>query len=146
MVRHPFRHASRRAQADSRLEPGRIEQPDEKEGEHHQQQHDSRQEHENAEHTTDVRRERDVAEAQRRHDHQRPVRAGDPGVTLAFELQLDDVEQHRVEQDERREETDVFQQGPDVGAGLRILHEVGKLAGQELHGADVMVTRQGSLT
>ena len=75
---HPRGHAPRRPQADPRLEPRCIEQADEQKREHDEQQHDPRQQHHDAEQAADVGGERDVPEAQRRHHHERPVRAGDP--------------------------------------------------------------------
>jgi hypothetical protein len=141
VARHAGRHAPWCPQSNSRLEPRRIEQADEQKRKHDEQQHDPGEEHDDAEQAAGVGRECHVAEAQRRHHDQRPVRAGDPRVALAFEVQLDDVEQHRVEEDEPGKERDVLQQGSDVGARFRVLHEVRELAGKEFHAGAVMVTR-----
>ena len=91
------RHFPRRPQPHARLEPRRVEQPDEQERQHHQQEHDAREQHDDAEDAADVARERDVAEPERRHHDERPVEAGDPRVLLVLDVELDDVEQHRVD-------------------------------------------------
>ena len=100
VVTRARRHLARRPQPDARLEPRRVEQADEHERQHHQQQDDSREQHDNAEQPAGIARERDVAESQRGHHHQRPVEAGDPGVLLALDRDLDDVEQDCVDGDD----------------------------------------------
>jgi hypothetical protein len=127
------RYLPRRPHPHAGLEPRRVEQADEQEREHHQQEEDARAQHDHAENPAQIAREDDVAEAERRHHHQGPVEPRDPRVLLAFDVQLDDVEHHRVQGDEGDEETDVRGEGAQVRPLLAVRREIGDLAREELH-------------
>src|SRR5688572_6700109 len=84
VVLRTLRHFPGRPQANARLEPWRVEKPDEQEGQHHQQEHDAGQQHDDAEDPAYIACKRDVAEPERGHDDERPVQAGDPRVLLVL--------------------------------------------------------------
>jgi hypothetical protein len=101
---------ARRPQPHPSFEPPRVKQPDEQEGQHHQEKHHSREQHDDAEDAADIAFERDVAEAERRHHDERPVEAGDPGMRLVLDAQLDDVKENGVDGDEGDEEGEVLEE------------------------------------
>ena len=106
---------------------------DEHEGEHHQQQDDAREQHQNTEQPADLAREGDVPEAERRHDDERPVEAGDPRMLFALDVDLDDVEDDGVERDEADDRQEVLQQRAKIRARLAVPHQVRELAAGDLH-------------
>ena len=120
VVAHRRRHEARRAQADAGLEPRRVKQADEEERQHHQQKHNAGQQHDDAEEAADVAGERDVAETQRGHHHERPVETGYPGVRLVLDAQLDHMEEERVDRDESRQEGEVFGERAKIPACFRV--------------------------
>ncbi|MBW2401002.1 MAG: hypothetical protein JRG80_17335 [Deltaproteobacteria bacterium] len=99
---------ARRTQVELRLEPGRVEEPDEHERQHDHQQHDPGEQHEDAEDASGIRVERDVAEPERAHHRERPIETRDPRVPLALE-QHHAVEGDRIGADDRRQEDQVLE-------------------------------------
>ena len=138
---------ARRAQSHPRLEPRGIEQPDEQERQHHQQEHHPRHEDDHAEQAADVGGEGDVAEPQRRHHHERPVEAGDPGVLLALDPPHDQVEEDRVDRDHHDEEAQVLEERREIGARFSLREEEAELAGQDTswRAAYVSAARPGAV-
>jgi hypothetical protein len=126
-------YLARRAQPHPRLQPRRIEQADEEKREHDQQKHHARQEHDDAEGPPDVAGERHVAEPESRHHDERPVEARDPRVLLAFDVQLDDVKQHRKGRHEHGEKGEVREQGAKIRALFAVRDQERHLADQEFH-------------
>ena len=71
-------HLAGCAQVDLRLEPRRIEEPDDRERRDDQEHHDPGEQDHDREAAAEIALERDVAEAQRAHHGERPVEAREP--------------------------------------------------------------------
>ena len=96
--------------------------------------------HDDAEQAADIAGERDVAEPERRHHHQRPVEAGDPRVLLAFDSELDDVEDDGVDRNEQPQEGEVLQESRQVRARFPGPEHEAELAGEIFHRGSVVAT------
>ena len=106
---------------------------DEEKGQHDQQEHHPREKDDDAEEPPEIAREGDIAEPERRHHDERPVEAGNPGILLAFHLDLDHVEEHRVGGDEEAEKREVSEKSRHVRARLAGGEQEAQLTRQILH-------------
>ena len=128
-----FRKAAGRLGPYLGLQPGGVKVPDKGERQHDEKQDYPGTQHDDAEDATDVRVEGDVPESEGAHHRQRPVQAGQPGVLLVLENLHQDMEQHRVQDDDSEQEVQVGPEGAQVPLGLGITEKIGKLGNEELH-------------
>lgn len=114
------------SQADLGLEPRRVEVPNEDEGKDDEEEHDARQEDEEAEDTADVGLERDIAEAEGAHHGEGPVDARDPRMPLPLDVRHDEVEDHRVDYHDRGQDEQIADKRRDVPLHVSLAHHRGQ--------------------
>ena len=117
------------------LQPGLVDVLDEGEWqEHHEVEHAEEQD-QNGKSPAEIRCEGDVAEAEGRHDRERPVQARQPGVLLAF-VEHDEVEDDTEDRERQDEDGHVAPHERLVLSGRALGHEGHEqLEGEEFHHA-----------
>ena len=74
---------------------------------------EAHQEHQHGEYAAEIRCERNVAEAQRGHDREAPVHAGEPGLLLPL-VDHEEVEADGEERDDQHEDQEITPDRRDV--------------------------------
>jgi len=133
VIPRPGRQLAGSAVAGLGLDPGAVKELDEHEGEQGQQEDHPGQQHDDGERLAQVRREGDVAEAQRGHDREGPVHPRDPGVILPFRGH-DVMEDDAVDGHHAREHEHEIEELTEVAPGAGPLEKIADDGGIEFHG------------
>jgi hypothetical protein len=120
------------------FEPRRVHEPNKEEREDDEEQDHAGQQHNRAEHPTQVRLECDVSEAERAHHRERPVDPREPRVILALPSH-DYMENPAVQQHDRDHEDDVSHERRELPAQSRAPgDERGEVSAHRLHAVSTM--------
>ncbi len=132
VVGHRLRNRTRGPRPVLLLQPGGVKKLDEGEREHDQQKHDPGQQNNDGIHPAEIAHECDVAEAQGRHDRQRPVKPRQPGVVLPL-VGHQEMKQNAVDEEKKEENHQKAHQQPGVALLVGAVHQRRHLGKHELH-------------